>query len=189
MTLHLGGYVSGTICQVPLTKHQVTNDLFLGIERVLFQKHIGAIKTVGTHGLLNSYEENQTHIYDRYQTVLIGFCTSDRCHDQKQLWTKGFVSPYSLESIFQGSQGKNLEAETTKNCCLLACSPLNKDACSSCFEVVSTTQNIFSGVMTLTVEEEGREREVDFKEPVSSVVGLASPKSLEKLEIRQSEFA
>lgn len=51
MTLHVGGYVSGTIYQVPLTKHQVTNDLFLGIEMVSFHKHIGAIKTVGTHGL------------------------------------------------------------------------------------------------------------------------------------------
>lgn len=99
MTLHVGGYVSGTIYQVPLTKHQVTNDLFLGIEMVSFHKHIGAIKTVGTHGLLNSYEENHTHIYDRYQTVLIGFCSSDRCHDPKQLWTKGSVSPYGLESI------------------------------------------------------------------------------------------
>lgn len=144
MTLHLGGYVSGTICQVPLTKHGVTNDLFLGIERVSVHKYIGAIKTVGTHGLLNSYEENQTHIYHQYQTVLIGFCSSDRCHNQKQLWTKGFVSPYSLESVFQGSQGRNLEAETTKNCCLLGFSPVNKDACSSCFQVVSTTQNHLS---------------------------------------------
>lgn len=50
-------------------------------------------------------------------------------------------------------------------------------------------KTIFPGVVSLTVKEEGREREVDFKMPTCSVMGLASPKSTGKLEIRQSEFA
>lgn len=57
------------------------------------------------------------------------------------------------------------------------------------FRLYLLHKTIFPGVTSLTVEEEGREREVDFKEPTCSVVGLASPKSSGKLEIRQSKFA
>lgn len=58
------------------------------------------------------------------------------------------------------------------------------------FRLYLLHKTIFPGMAASpTVEEKGREKEVDFKELTCSVVGLASLKSSGKLEIRQPEFA
>lgn len=119
------------------------------------------IKTVGAQGLLNSYEENQTHIHIRLSSR-ISVAVIDTI-TKSSMARKGFISPYGLDSILEGSQCRNLEAEpeaeTTRKCCLLA---FYLWLAQPAFRLHLQHRMTFSRVVFPTVEEDKMESRLIF---------------------------
>lgn len=75
------------------------------VERLYAQVNKFALVSAGTQHSLPPRAQGQLFLVRASTAVLIH-------HDQSNLGGKGFILPYSLKSVIQGSQGGNLAAGT-----------------------------------------------------------------------------